>query len=345
MSKARNFLCLHLNALSSEILSFRSFLAHGKSVMYHSLVERIGLSTIYNLIPEVCLAIVETLQPEYVRFPDTADWEAIAEGMFDAFGLPNCLGAIDGKHIRIFAPPHSGSLHYNYKKYNSVILMGVAESTRRIPWATVGVPGQFFIDQMLKKEIMHSVFPNPLYVLGSQNDATVFNYSDLGIRLNNGNANLPADRVIPGTNIEVPYYFLGDGGFPLKHRIMTPYVIGPRLAYSEKRFNKKLSGARQVVECAFGILANKWKILQQPMNFKLETTNIIIMALVCLHNFIITQQMSSGNQSYTTIDRTPGEELRRFDNLYPEDLISEEQNDADGLEIRRKLTLYTSMRY
>lgn len=183
-------------------------------------------------------------------------------------------------------------------------------------------------------------------LLGSQNDATVFTFSDLGIKLNNGNANLPDDRVIPGTDIETPFHLLADGGFPLKRNIITPYVRGPRMTYSKSRFNKKLSGARQIVECAFGILASKWKILQQPMNFKIETTHVIVMALVCLHNFIITQQLTShSNQSYTNIEVHPGEEVYTLDDLNPEDLNPEEQNDADGLQVRRKLTLYHCTRH
>lgn len=111
--------------------------------MCHSLMERIGLSTIYDMLPEVCTAIVEVLQSEYVHFPDKEDWEAIAQGMYDSYGWPNCVGAVDGKHIRIFAPPYSGSLYFNYKKYHSTILMAAVESTRRFIWACVGVPGEF----------------------------------------------------------------------------------------------------------------------------------------------------------------------------------------------------------
>jgi len=40
----------------------------------------------------------------------------------------NCLGAINGKHIRGKNPNNSGLNLYNYKKYFSIILIAVVDS-------------------------------------------------------------------------------------------------------------------------------------------------------------------------------------------------------------------------
>lgn len=111
-------------------------------MQYHCWVERIGLSTLYGLIPEVCSALVEVLQPEYMSFPTEEDWKSISTDMFAAYGMPHCVGALDGKHIRIFAPPHSGSLYFNYKRYFSVILMAACDVHLRFFYASVGCPGK-----------------------------------------------------------------------------------------------------------------------------------------------------------------------------------------------------------
>jgi len=46
--------------------------------------------------------------------PKQEDWLKIADTFLNVTNFPNCIGAIDGKHIRIVKPAHSGSLYYNY---------------------------------------------------------------------------------------------------------------------------------------------------------------------------------------------------------------------------------------
>jgi hypothetical protein len=62
------------------------------------------------------------------------------------------------------------------------------------------------------------------------------------------------------------------------------------LANERLIFNYKLSRARQSVECAFGILKAKFKIIEGPVFCKEETLNSIIKATVVLCNFIIPRE-------------------------------------------------------
>lgn len=174
--------------------------------------------------------------------------------------------------------------------------------------------------------------------LGSQNDSTVFKFSDLGMAINNNKANLPSDATVSGTNIELPYYLVADGGFRLSKHVMTPFMKVPQIPLSESRFNKRLSSARQLIECSFGILAKKWKILQEAQNFNLETTKTIVMALVSLHNFIITQELEG------CIDRSYSDLANSSEEVTLDDLEVAEQdnNDADAIAIRNRLTLFVN---
>ncbi|CAH1953705.1 unnamed protein product [Acanthoscelides obtectus] len=53
----------------------------------------------------------------FQKFPKTADeWYKIAIDCEEKWQFPHCLGAIDGKHVRIVPPKDSDSYYFNYKK-------------------------------------------------------------------------------------------------------------------------------------------------------------------------------------------------------------------------------------
>lgn len=116
-----------------------SFLAHGDSIATTSWYFRIGKSTLYSIIPEVCNAIWEKLKGTYLRCPQIEnEWRKIADEFNNIWHFPNCIGAIDGKHCRIQAPPNSGSSFHNYKGYFSLVLMAIVDAHYRFIWVDIG---------------------------------------------------------------------------------------------------------------------------------------------------------------------------------------------------------------
>lgn len=60
--------------------------------------------------------------------PSEETWKN-AEGRFtQRWNFPNCIAAMDGKQIKIQAPPNSGSLYFNYKKYFSIVLLALVDA-------------------------------------------------------------------------------------------------------------------------------------------------------------------------------------------------------------------------
>lgn len=69
--------------------------------------------------------------PIVMPMPNEEMWKSISYDFFNIWNFPNCLGAIDGKHVNIQAPNNSGSLYYNYKSFFSTVLLAVVDAKYR----------------------------------------------------------------------------------------------------------------------------------------------------------------------------------------------------------------------
>ena len=59
----------------------------------------------------------------------------------DIWHFPNCIGSIDGKHVVIQKPKHSGSEYHNYKQTESVVLMAVCDPQYKFISVDIGQAG------------------------------------------------------------------------------------------------------------------------------------------------------------------------------------------------------------
>lgn len=210
---------------------------------------------------DVCSKLWMYLQPIYMKTATEEDWLEKSHEFARNTNFPNCLGAIDGKHIRIKKPDGSGSLFYNYKSFFSIVLMAVVDADYLFTCIDVGA-------------------------YGSSNDSNVFKKSNFGRRLAANQLHLPQNQRLPGdSGMPMPYIFVADEAFGLSEHILRPY--GQRgLSEVKKVFNYRLSRARRMVECTFGILANKWRILHRPLDTKPEFCDLIIKACCILYNYV-----------------------------------------------------------
>lgn len=225
------------------------------------LTYRIGHTTIGKILRKVCSAIWECLRAE--SFPELTEerWEEIAEGFQKYSQFPNCLGAIDGKHVRIRKPTMSGSLFYNYKNYFSVVLLAIADASYTFIYIDVGA-------------------------FGKESDSTIFARTPFYKKLENNELNIPRGQPLPGTaGTNMPFTFIGDEAFSLSPNIMRPFS-GKVLSDKKRVFNYRLSRARRNVESAFGILSNKWNIFHKAINVNLDLSILLIKTCCALHNFV-----------------------------------------------------------
>jgi hypothetical protein len=57
-----------------------------------------------------------------------------------------------------------------------------------------------------------------------------------------------------------------------------------QLTMANRMFNCRLSRARRYIECTFGILASRWRILHRPLNVEIQAAENIIKACCVLQN-------------------------------------------------------------
>ena len=99
---------------------FYRYLATGSSSQTLSFQYLIGSSTIRNIVKTTCEQIWEILQPLYMATKQEEDRLQISDEFYRRTNFPNVIGAIDGKHIRMVQPKHSGSSYFNYKNTSLV---------------------------------------------------------------------------------------------------------------------------------------------------------------------------------------------------------------------------------
>ncbi|XP_022162249.1 uncharacterized protein LOC111028028 [Myzus persicae] len=103
------------------------YLASGDSFASLQYLYRVSKCTISKFLPEVCDSIYSVLE-NYIKVPNTQEeWDDIKKGFSNRWNFPGCGGALDGKHVVLRAPFHSGSNFYNYKGSFSIILFALVD--------------------------------------------------------------------------------------------------------------------------------------------------------------------------------------------------------------------------
>ncbi|KAL3182478.1 hypothetical protein MRX96_007166 [Rhipicephalus microplus] len=190
------------------------------------------------------------------------------KGFSQKWNFPNCIGAIDGKHVLIKKPPKSGTIYRNYKKSFSVILLAVVDADYKFLYTDIGAPG-------------------------SEGDAGVWQTTLLQKDIDNKKAGLPElVKVASSPDVHVPPVFVADDAFPIEQNLLKPYG-GTNLTEEKKIFNYRLSRARRVVENAFGILANRFRCFHTVINASPERVTAIVNAACVLHNFLGSDMSSA----------------------------------------------------
>lgn len=218
----------------------------------------VSLSTLSVSLRVVCRAINTILGPEMISFPKTKNEikEAVAK-FEEKFGFPQCIGCIDGTHIPIKKPIENPQNYFCYKMKYSLNVQAVCDEAGLFTNVEIKWPG-------------------------SVHDARVYSNSQLNKNFISNSFPIFNQELVPG-DLPIPPVLIGDPAYPLLPNIMKEYSIC--IESKQVHFNNVMRTVRNQIECAFGRLKARWRILNRPLDVDLGFAVEMTYTCFILHNF------------------------------------------------------------
>ena len=206
---------------------------------------------------EFCEAVLE-ISHEFTHFPTNGRKIAIAIQKFRTFTeskIPQVVGVNDGTHIEILCVDSESRVDYFSRKQRYTI------NTQ----AVVGANLMF----------LHRATG----CSGSLHDTRIRRLSNLYTRAEREEILKTPSKIIDGFSVRP--LLLSDNAYPTTLWQVKPFSFTLNLTEREKLFNNHLSLARVIVEQAFGVLRDRFRILLKRMDIGLIKT---IITCFVLHN-------------------------------------------------------------
>ena len=245
-------------------------LMHGVSIPLVADKAALGKSTVHGILRQVCSAISCNFG-HLIAWPTGRRLARVTTAFQAKQWLPNCIGAIDGTHVYISAPPNSivAADHRNRNKSFSILLQGIVDTKCYFTSINTGPPG-------------------------SLHDSVHFKSSELYRKVEEGvMGGFHDDPMSWPARLPFPPYIVADRGYPLLSWCITPFKMGPLgrgLTNEEVWFNRKHSSTRMCVERAFGILKARFKEIGGKTSLKLEFLPTVVHACCVLHNVLLASK-------------------------------------------------------
>ena len=218
----------------------------------------VAKSTVSKSIKTVCTLLCDHLGPKLISFPSTVEeMDVVANNFEKKFGIPQVIGCVDGTHIPIKKPMENPHDYFCYKMKYSLNCQAICNEKGIFTNVEVCWPG--------------SVHDARIYANCSVNKAFIEKRLPRNLK-----------EIVPGHAL-VPPVLLGDPVYPLLPNVMKEY--SSNCNRQEIAFNNRLRSARNQIECAFGRLKARWRILGRCLDVDLDFAPTLIYSCFVLHNY------------------------------------------------------------
>jgi hypothetical protein len=207
------------------------------------------------------------LYPKFVTMPSTIEELRDCEAEYRSAGFPGCIGSTDATHIPLEKVSFGlRQAHLGYK-------MSVTTRTYNL---TVNH----------RRKILHSTTGHP----GRWNDKTLVRFDGFMQQLRDGEFNSTMSFVLSnehGRDVTINgAYVIVDNGYLTWSTTVPP--LKNSMNRGEIRFSQWLESLRKDVECTFGILKGRWRVLKTGIRMhNTEVADNIWLTCCALHNMLL----------------------------------------------------------
>jgi hypothetical protein len=217
------------------------------------------------------IARMYSIRDNFIQFPLTmGDLKDVMQPYVENF-LPGCIGSVDVVHVKWSKCPAGD---YNRAKskegFPSVAFEVVTGYDRQI----LGV-SEIHFGTRNDQQIVRSDDTVSLITSGWYHDLEWKYFDEYGNEC-----------------VEYGVYFICDGGYLWWPELVCPYKHEP-VASKKGFFSSKIESVRKDVECVFGILKKRWKILDYGIRFSnMQVVEKVFVVCCMLHNFMLSEMES-----------------------------------------------------
>lgn len=221
-----------------QILVFLRFVATGSFQIVIGDLIKISQPSISRIVTRISNLFCQPhIVRRFIKWPtNQADITHNQREFHGVAGFPRAVACIDCTHIRILAPVVNEAVYVGRKGYHSLNIQGACDS---------------------KGEIINLVARWP----GSANDSKILAMSSLHDDYENG--------TLSGI-------VLGDGGYPCRNWLMTPYTRPT--TPQQRAYNRAHKKTRSKIERVFGIWKRIFAVLHQEIRLNPQKTCKIVTA-------------------------------------------------------------------
>ncbi|ODM87280.1 putative nuclease HARBI1 [Orchesella cincta] len=239
--------------LETKVLCYLAHLRSGSFQWCLGSLAGISQPSVSRIIEE-CLSHTLSLKDQVIIFPDTPEERnRTKQAFYNIDGFPNVLGVIDGTHIPIKAPVRNEPVYVCRKQFHSVNTQVIC-----------GADYKFY-------DII-AAWP------GSTHDSFIYTTSGIKGRIYRGEFG--------------DGWLLGDSGYPLEERLLTPYPA--EVDESHRNFNRRHKKTRSTVERAIGTWKSRFRSIDKTggtLCYEEGKACRITVATAILHNICLTHDI------------------------------------------------------